>query len=167
MDLSLFAGVVVGGLVLLLVIVFMLNRAWGDFPGRSSRSMQQRMEELAPSRPTVREQPQAAPLASGATIEATFDERPFELPAGAPEQDLLPITHPGVRQAVLQALERGGSQYATYFVRNDEQVYLAAHRIADPLQRAQIVRTFEALNGGTTKLSPFDLLETMRQLSRQ
>jgi hypothetical protein len=160
MELMTVAIVFVAGLLLLGVIVFMLNRAWGDFPTRLT--------------PPYQEAP--APRRSAAeALLATWDSGPDEedeegeagLPAGASAENLIPVTHPQVRLAVLQALERGGTPYATYFIRDGEQVYLVASRIADPAQRDRTVRAFQALNGGDPGgVSLIDMVRTMQQLGR-
>jgi hypothetical protein len=165
MDLVTVAIVFVAGLLLFGVIVFMLNRAWGDFPTRLT--------------PPYQDAP--APRRSGAeALLSTWDSVPAEdgedegddegeagLPAGASAENLIPVTHPQVKLAVLQALERGGTPYATYFIRDGERVYLVASRIADPAQRERIVRAFQALNGGDlTGVSLIDMVRTMQQLGK-
>ena len=130
MELIIFAGVVGGGRVVAVVVLVMLNRAWGNFPGPiSGLPPMMPLDQPTPSRAAV----PSAPLAD--THEVTPDD---EL--------LVPVNHPLVRRAVMAALERGGSPYALYFVRDGEMVYLIPSRIADPLQCEQLTRLFTAMN---------------------
>lgn len=157
MDLATVAIIFVAGLLLLGVIVFMLNRAWGDFPTRLTPPYQ--------DGPARRGAPEEALLASlDDDEEYEEDER---LPAGAASENLIPVTHPQVRLAIMQALERGGTPYATYFIREGERVYLVASRIADPAERARVVRLFQGLNGGDlTGVNMVDMIRTIQQLGR-
>jgi hypothetical protein len=162
MDLVTVAVIFGAGILLLGVIVFMLNRAWGDFPPRLT--------------PPHEEAPSPAPQRFGAgallgaweiaSIEEDEEEEE-DLPAGASADDLIPVTHPQVKLAVQQAIERGGTPYATYFIRDGERVYLVASRIADPAQRAQAVRLFQGLNSGNLEGSNMiDMIRTIQQLGR-
>ena len=134
MDLLTVAIVFGAGLLLLGVVVFMLNRAWGDFPTRLTPPYQ---EALAPRR--SRPDALMASLDSPTDEEDEEEDEEEELPAGASAENLVPVTHPQVKLAVQQALERGGTPYATYFIREGDRVYLVASRIADPAQRARTV----------------------------
>jgi hypothetical protein len=159
MDLVTLAISFVAGLLLLGVIVFMLNRAWGDFPTRLTPPYQ--------DGPAQRGSPEEALLATLEAAEEEEDEEEAGLPAGASAESLIPVTHPQVKLAVLQALERGGTPYATYFIRDGERVYLVASRIADPVQRERIVRAFQALNGGDLSgVSMIDMVRAMQQLGK-
>jgi hypothetical protein len=157
MDFTTVLIMFVAGLAALGLTLYMLNRAWGDFPRRPDRPgppPSPASTRLAPPSPADPD-----PAASGP---GDADDAP--LPAGAPAADLIPITSPTVRQAVERAMERGGSPYATYFIRHGDQIYLAAHRIADPMQRAQVVRVFRGLNGDN--LSGVALAEAISALQR-
>jgi hypothetical protein len=144
------------GLVTILVAAYMLNRAWGDFPGRVG--------------PTQRGPSPVPPPSSLAGAPAQRDDRGEDaeasLPAGVPEGGLVPITHPLVLRAVENALERGGSPYATYFIRHGERVFLAAYRIADPAERERVTRVFEGLNSeGLTGVNFDDVIGALRRLA--
>lgn len=139
MDLATVVVIFVAGLLALGATVYMLNRAWGDFPRRVGPPA----AGLAP--PPLAPPPDDDEDAWG---EAEPGEADPPLPAGAPEGELIPVTHPMVRRAVEGALAKGGSPYATYFIRHGDQIYLAAYRIADPIQRARVARLFQELNGG-------------------
>lgn len=147
------------------VSAFMLNRAWGDFPRRAGPP------DSGPS-PV----PPASSPAWGAAPADTDDEGDEDewgedeprLPAGAPEGGLIPVTHPLVRRAVEAALERGGSSYATYFIRDGEQIFLAAYRIADPAERDRVTRLFAGLNSGDVSGLDFgEIYSVMQQLGRR
>ena len=166
MDLVTVAIVFVAGLLLVGVVVFMLNRAWGDFPTRLTPPNQ------GPSR-SGRRMGTDALLDSWESGLEDDDEAEGEdedgerLPAGASAENLIPVTHPQVKLAVMQALERGGTPYGTYFIREGERVYLVASRIADPAERARIVRLFQGLNGGDLSgVSMIDMVRTIQQLGR-
>lgn len=148
------------GLIALGLTFWMLNRAWGDFPGRAGLP-----PTYSAERPGLGPPPDtgAAKMRDNGGDEQALPD----LPAGAPADGLVPVTHPAVRRAVEAALERGGSPYATYFVRHGERIYLALYRIADPGQREAARRMVEGLNGG--EIGDASLAESIRviqQLSR-
>lgn len=158
MDLTTTLLIAVFALAAIGVSAYMLNRAWGDFPGRAGRI------DLGP--------PPAPPSSAPARVAAPADDDPGAadqpLPAGAPEDGLIPVTDPLVRRALEQALERGGGPYATYFIRDGERIYLAAYRIADPAQRAQLTRVFRGLNGGDmTGINLPEIIGAIQKLTRQ
>lgn len=140
----------------LVLVVVMLNRAWGDFPRR-----------VGPAASTT---PVPTALEGGEDAEDADegDGEAYALPAGAPEGELIPITHPMVRRAIDQALDRGGSPYATYFVRDEGQIYFASYRIADPAQRGQLTRLFRSLNDGDfSQVNMSEIMSAMQQLGRR
>lgn len=118
MDPMLLLVFVVGGLVLFGIVVLMLNRAWGDFPSKVS---------TPPSDPLRPSTQSSAPTQEWAQSHAAAEP---ELPAGAPSDGLIQVKHPLVHRTIAQALERGGSPYATYFMRDGETIYLNLDRIA-------------------------------------
>jgi hypothetical protein len=69
----------------------------------------------------------------------------------------------------MAALERGGSPYALYFVREGEAVYLVPSRIADPQQRELATRMFASLNSGGAggDLPLGDIMRVMQELGRR
>ncbi len=166
MDLITIAIIVVGGLVAIGLAAWMLNRAWGDFPSRAGPP-EQGTSPLPPP-PALRgfsEQPEAP--RNAAEGDESAEPGAADFPPGAPEADLIPITNDLVRRAAQQALERGGSPYATYFIRHGDQIFLAAHRIADPVQRAQVVRVFTAIDsGGAQDLNFAEIIGVLRQLGK-
>lgn len=160
MDITTILLIAAMGLITILVVVFMLNRAWGDFPRRVGPT------DSGPSPVPSSGEPawDAAPPDDRSKDEVEEDEA---LPAGAPEGGLVLVTHPLVLRAVEGALERGGSPYATYFIRHDERVYLAAYRIADPVEREQVTRVFESLNSGDLSGVDFNaVLGTLQRLGK-
>jgi hypothetical protein len=153
MELYIVFGAVAAGLIVILIVIVMLNRAWGDFPGRVSG--------LPPSMPPTTSQP-PPPMSLAPQM---AEEPPM---AGAPAGGLVPVSHPMVRQAVLAAMERGGSPYALYFIREGEAVYLVPGRIADPQQRAMVARMFTSLNeGGGGGLPLGDMMRVIQELGKK
>jgi hypothetical protein len=163
MDITTVLIFFVAGLLALGLVAFMLNRAWGDFPTR-----------ISPPDPTLgtRSRLPRQPAASAQQLDRTeLDEdlrvEDDELPAGAPTADTIVITNPQIREAAVRALERGGTPFSTYFFRDGDQVYFAAYRIADPLQRAQAVKLFQGLNSHDPKGLDFtEIIGLMRQLGK-
>lgn len=152
MDPLILVAIVGLGLIVALIALVMLNRAWGDFPGRISR-------------PDLGQPPMQMPTSPG--FSAPVYDEDAELPAGAPADGLILVTHPLVQRAVAAALERGGSPYAAYFIRDGERIYLAAHRISDPQQRAVAVRTFTALNSNSPTDIPIgDVIRMINQMGK-
>ncbi|MEI7770176.1 MAG: hypothetical protein WCI67_09325 [Chloroflexales bacterium] len=141
MDLIIFASIVGVGLIIFLVVLVMLNRAWGDFPGRISG--------LPPPPP-----PRPAPPLAATPLAA-------EMTDITPNGGLVPVNHPLVRRAVMAALERGGSPYALYFIKDGEVIYLVPTRIADPQQREQATRLFASMNASNGDATP-PLAEAIR-----
>lgn len=140
MDVTTILVIFVAGLIAIGLTAYMLNRAWGDFPGRIG----------PPGRGPSPAPPSSSPARAIAPAEdeAWGEGEEAPLPAGAPEGGLIPVTHPMVKRAIESALERGGNPYATYFIRDGERVYFAAYRIADPVERERATRLFQELNGG-------------------
>ncbi len=154
MELIIFAGVVGVGLVVAVVVLVMLNRAWGNFPGPiSGLPPMMPLDQPTPSRAAV----PSAPLADTHEV--------------APDDELLvPVNHPLVRRAVMAALERGGSPYALYFVRDGEEIYLVPTRIADPQQREQLMRLFTSMNtnsSGDTMPSLGEAIRLIQEMGRK
>lgn len=145
MDWTLVAIFIVAGLVLVVFVLVMLNRAWGNFPNRAG-------EFTPPSLP-----PSPPPLAS------------TNIPDSVPDLGMVPVIHPMVRKAVLSALERGGSPYSFYFVKENESIYLVPTRIADPQQREVLTRMFTALNSGGSSddISFGDIIRVLQELGRR
>lgn len=153
MDLLTIVIIAGAGLVVIALAAYMLNRAWGDFPRRAGQ---------LPDQPSSALLPHSAPYAP---FVAEHEEEPGF--AGAPHEGLIPITNPMMLRAVNTAMDRGGSPYAAYFLRDGERVFLAAYRIADPLQREQLTRLFEGLNSGNLEgVSPVELIRIINQLGR-
>ncbi|RRR72827.1 MAG: hypothetical protein EI684_09655 [Candidatus Viridilinea halotolerans] len=152
MDWTLFFTIVGLGVVLIALVAGMLNRAWGDFAQHAPK-----IEELE-----ARLRQEARWSAPPPVAEA--DEP--ELPAGAPGEDMIPVSHPLLKQAISRAMVSGGTPAATYFVREGDAIYLAAYRIADPDQREQVTKLFRALHDADDQASIFELLQAIKRLGR-
>jgi hypothetical protein len=160
MELYIFLGIVGGGLILILIVVLMLNRAWGSF-GQTSG--------LPPAQPPL---PPAPPPIKLSSLSSELPSNPppeqGQLPAGAPEGSMVPVTHPLVRQAVIAAIERGGNPTATYFIKDGDAVYLVPSRIADLQQRQIALRIFTSLNQGDGgNISFKDIIRVVQELGRK
>lgn len=150
-DLPTVAIMFVAGLAAIGLTAWMLNRAWGNFPDRAGLPP----THLTPTPPENEEWREE-------------DDPEARLPAGASPGNLVEVTHPMVLQAVQRALERPGSPYATYFIREDERVFLVLTRIADPAQRETARRLFEGLNGGEMdNVGMGDLMQVLSQLGKR
>ena len=149
MDLTIIALLFVAGLALLGLVLWMLNRAWGDFPSGLGPQAGLPLTSLE-AKPTS--------LAQGDPPDSV------ELPPGAAADDLVLVAHPLVRRAVEQALARGGSPYATFFIRDGERIYLVLSRIADPAQRELARQVFAGINDGN--LSGIGLNEIIQLLGQ-
>jgi hypothetical protein len=147
-----------GGIVIAIALV-MLNRAWGDFPGRIG---------VPPQPPTVgRQSPWPAPEDDF----ADYDLPDAAIPdAGPPTTGMIPLQHPLVRQAALQAIERGGfdNPYTQYLFRRGDEVLLNLDAISDPEQRARVAQVVYATNhGGEVGLSMIEIFRALNQLGRR
>ncbi len=146
------------GVVILALVLVMLNRAWGDFPGR------------------IEIPPQAASPLSSSTQQSSWGAQEAEdLPdaaipdAAPPSEGMIPLRHPLVRQAALQAIERGaGNPYAQYLFQHGDEVLLNLDAITDPEQRATIARVVHTTNnGGEVGLSMIEVFRVLNQLGRR
>lgn len=151
MDWYLFFYIMGIGILMLSLVFWMLKRAWGDFDQHGPR-----LEDFEPS-------PRQAPRWDEPEHDA-LDE-PL-LPAGAPSEDMIPVSHPLLKQALNRAMLSGGTPASTYFVREDDEIYLAAYRIADPEQREQVTRLFRSLGDAGDNASVFELLQAIKHLGR-
>jgi hypothetical protein len=161
MDWNVFLIIVAAGMILLALTAWMLHRSWGDFP---------RQLNVHQFEPPAKRAPSWANQTNDDDDDDDDDDDEWaerSLPAGAPDDGMILVTHPGVRNAITQAIERGGSPYASYFVRDGDQIYLAAYRISDPDQRAQVTQLFQSINNGEIGgLSIYDLLQVLRRFGR-
>lgn len=153
-------GIAVAVLIVLAITLMMLNRAWGEFPGRAGM-------------PSASPQPESRPTPSliWQSVDDAFDADDEEPGSGSLQTSgLIPVLNPVIRRAVEHALERGGSSYALYFVREGDNLFLNLDRIPDPETRLKLARTFHSLNNGDADLPGLSLGEMIRaigQLGRQ
>lgn len=164
MDITTILIIAVMGLLAIGAAAFMLNRAWGDFPRRVG-PLDRGPSPIAPSRSPAWE---TAPADDDEGEDGWGEDGEQPLPAGAPEGGLIPVTHPLVQRAVEAALERGGSPYAAYFLRDGERLYLAAYRIADPAEREQAIRLFQGINSGSMASGDLkDMISVIQRLGQR
>jgi len=135
--------IMIGGLAIIAIAatLYALNRSWGSFP--KDARYQPRSGASAPG------------ISPGASLPAgsstPWDEQPSANQAAAapfdapdPASWLVPITHPMVRRAAEQALQRGEAA-ARYIVRQGDGLAFDFSQISDPAQRRQaytIMRRF-------------------------
>lgn len=159
-DLPTVAIIFIAGLAAIGLTLWMLNRAWGNFPSRMGPG------DGLPPTPLSQgpASPDRAAPADDEHEDEGEDDEGGRLPAGAPAEGLVEVSNPMVLRAVQQAMERPGSPYSTYFIRDGERVFLALHRIADPGDREAARRAFEGLNSGD--VGGIDMVELMRAIGR-
>ncbi|MFQ3660911.1 MAG: hypothetical protein SNJ69_00810 [Chloroflexaceae bacterium] len=156
MDLLTIAIIVGAGLLAIGIAAYMLNRAWGNFPSRIGQLPQ----DLPP--------PPQRRLGANPPVEEEAEAEDETLNDRDTREDMIPVTHPLVLRAVNAALDRGGGPYATFFVRENDQVFFAAYRVPDPAQRAQLTRLFKGLNADELEgVSLVELMRAMNQLGRK
>jgi hypothetical protein len=133
MEMMLFLALFGGGLLVALVIMVMLQRAWGDFPGSGS--------QLPPAQMPI----------PGQSIEPEPDiDDDAELfdQEHIPTSGLVAVENVFVRRALEQVLSRPGTPVQQHFVRQDQTIYLNLDSIGDPQRRAQAGRAIMLANQG-------------------
>jgi hypothetical protein len=81
---------------------------------------------------------------------------------------MVPVTHPMLRQAVMAAMERGGSAYALYFIKDGETLYLVPSRIADPQQRERVTRLFASIHSGDSSSFSFsEVIQVVQEMTKK
>ena len=157
-------------LLALLSVIFVLNRSWGNFP----RQAGQLPPYQEPPRPSAwdqshwRQPSAASDLAPGGSADqssqpdAGAPPKPDWLPRPGEKQAPVLITHPMVRQAAENALQRGGPG-AQYVLRQGDDLYFTFEAIPDAMQREMaynMMRRFQA--GDDVHL--LDMITLVRQL---
>ena len=159
MEIVTVAILVLAGLAVLGLAAFMLNRAWGDFPKTSA------LPGGPP--PSTRGGPGKLARPDPPADDDLEPLGPRELPAGAPAGSLIAVEHPLVRRAIEQSMQKGGSPYAAYFIRQGDAVYVNLARIADPAQRERIAAMLHEVNGkGSSGMSMTELMRAVQELTR-
>jgi hypothetical protein len=140
-----------GGLALAVVVaaLFVLRRAWGNFPERTGT-----LPPAGSAAPGMSSQ--SAPRSYSAPAAPEPLEQPGAAPAG-----LVPIEHPLVRRAAEAALQKD-SRAARYIVRDGDQLYFSFDQIDDPAQRQAAYDLMRRFNAG----EDVDI-RAMMKLSRQ
>jgi hypothetical protein len=127
--------IIIGALAIIAIAatLYALNRSWGSFPkdaryqprsGASAPGISPGASSPAGSSAPLSDQPSANQIAAP----------PFDAPE--PASWLVPITHPLVRRAAEQALQRGDAA-ARYIVRQGDGLAFDFSQIGDPAQRRQ------------------------------
>lgn len=145
-----FIIIVLGSLLIIGIVLWMLNRSWGDFPRRAG---------VQPDREASAHSTSPAPVATPTFQE---DDATDEIEQGTESQmdNRILITHPMIRRAAESVLYQNSPQ-ARYLVREGDQLFFAVDRIADPQQRAQAVDLMNRFQAG----QHVDLSTVMRLLA--
>jgi hypothetical protein len=153
--------IIVGGLAMIAIAatLYALNRSWGNFP--KDARYQPRSGASAPGI-----SPQASTPPGSSTL---WDDQPSAGPIAAlpmeepePANWLVPITHPLVRRAAEQALQRGDAA-ARYIVRQGDQLTFDFSQISDPAQRRQAYTIMRRFADGEN-IDIRVMMQVMRQL---
>jgi hypothetical protein len=158
-TLLLLAGGLVLMVVLVAVVLFMLNRSWGDsLPSRIDIPTADAMHHRAPPGDAwtgVGGTGVAADDAADDEADIFADDEAFpdipdvaDHPRQVPEEGLMLIEHPLLLQVIERAVQEGGS-VTHYVVREGEHVYLSLDAIANPVERrqaAEMIHNFQTNN---------------------
>jgi hypothetical protein len=130
---------ILGGIAIIVVVavLFALNRSWGDFPGRAGALRQDLNADRA-------QQPFS--LSDQGLSDAKWEQERRRTAAADAPGGLVPIENPMVRRVAEQALQRG-SPAAKYIVRQGDQLYFSFDAISDPAERQEayeLMRKFHA-----------------------
>jgi hypothetical protein len=156
--------VIIGGLAVIAIAatLYALNRSWGNFP--KDARYQPRTGTSAPGM-----SPGASTPPGSSTL---WDEQPSagemlapSLEAPEPASWVVPITHPFVRRAAEQALQRGDAT-ARYIVRQGDQIAFDFSQISDPMQRRQAYAVMRRFADGEN-VDIRTMIEVVRQMFGQ
>ena len=153
--------IIIGGLTIIAIAatLYALNRSWGSFP--KDARYQPRSGASAPGiSPGANMPPGSSMLWSDQPSAGEIVAPPSDAPE--PASWLVPISHPFVRRAAEQALQRGDAT-ARYIVRQGDQLAFDFSQISDPAQRRQaytIMRRFA--DGENVDIRA--MMQVMRQL---
>jgi hypothetical protein len=137
MDISTFLILGAIGLLLIGLVLYMLNRSWGDSLPRHYELPTAEHTYTPPARRLQRELDAAPP--DDAPYQDEMDEAepdPDAAPELIPTEGLILIDHPLLVQAVERSLRDGGPA-TRYVVREDDQLYLSLDLIEDPVHRRE------------------------------
>jgi hypothetical protein len=139
---------ILGGVALVAVVaaLWMLRRAWGDFPNRVGMLPPAGISRQ-PSIPTYDPVDGSFTSAALSALEVQ-SEPPRSLEATFVPPGLVPIENPMVLRAAEAAVKKGDQRAARYIVRDGGKLYFSFDQIADPTERQVAYDMMRRLNAG-------------------
>jgi hypothetical protein len=139
---------IVAGVAIIVVVValWMLRRAWGDFPSRVGMLPPAgvgRQPSISTYDPVDGSFTSAAPSALEVQPEPPRSPEATPAPPG-----LVPIENPMVLRAAEAAVKKGDQRAARYIVRDGGKLYFSFDQIADPTERQVAYDMMRRLNAG-------------------
>jgi hypothetical protein len=139
---------ILGGVALMAVVaaLWMLRRAWGDFPSRAGM-LPPAATGRQPSIPTYNPVDGSFTSAAPSALETQSDS-PSALETQPAPPGLVPIENPMVLRAAEAAMKKGDQRAARYIVRDGGKLYFSFDQIADPTERQVAYDMMRRLNAG-------------------
>jgi hypothetical protein len=138
------------GLVLVVVVLVVLNRSWGDsLPSRIEvPSTYENLSALgSTSRPANLPDMSDEPPIDEDELAALAESTPTPDPDAVPTEGLILIEHPMLLQAIERSQKEGGAMQE-YVVRDGNDLYLSLDLIRDPVQRHQAAEMIHRFQTG-------------------
>ena len=121
-------------------VLWMLRRAWGDFPNRAGMPPPADMPTYDPVDGSFTSATPSSP-ATPPVLPSAIEAQP--VPPG-----LVPIENPMVLRAAEAAIKKGDPRAARYIVRDGGKLYFSFDQIADPTERQVAYDMMRRLNAG-------------------
>lgn len=139
---------IVAGVAIIAVVaaLWMLRRAWGDFPSRAGMLPPAGISRQ-PSMPTYDPVDASFTSAAPSALEAQ-SVSPISTEATPAPPGLVPIENPMVLRAAEAAVKKGDQRAARYIVRDGGKLYFSFDQIADPTERQAAYDMMRRLNAG-------------------
>jgi hypothetical protein len=160
-DMDTMTLIIIGGLAIIAIAatLYALNRSWGSFP--KDARYQPRTGTSAPGiSPSASTPPGSSTLWDDRPSAGEILASPLEAPE--PASWRVPITHPFMRRAAEQALQRGDAT-ARYIVRQGDQLAFDFSQISDPAQRRQAYAVMRRFADGEN-VDIGAMMQVMREL---
>lgn len=156
------------GLVLLVVVLFVLNRSWGDsLPSRIE--VPQSYEHLpalgSTSHPVNLPDMSDEPQMDEEELAKLAESTPTPDPDAVPTEGLILIEHPLLLQ-VIERSQREGGVAQEYVVRDGNDLYLSLDLIRDPVQRRQAAEMIHRFQTGN-QVGVWEILSLAQTFGRR